>query len=119
MNSYAARISILPSPNWLFQVSAGRLSKPERQEDGDVIRATSHVGHGQWSSSLVWGRNHQTLNQRNLNSYLAETALPVTARDILTGRIELIDKDELFADQPSLEAQLDRTAAAPSACEPT
>jgi hypothetical protein len=116
MNSYSGRVSILPSANWLFQFSAGRLTKPERQEDGNVVRATSSlhytrgVPHGQWSSSLIWGRNHETLSKRNLNSYLAETVLPVSRRDFLTGRIELVDKDELFADQPSLEAQLARTA---------
>ena len=116
MNSYSGRVSIIPSSNWLFQFSAGRIARPERQEEGDVIRATASlhytrpVPHGQWSSSLIWGRNHETLAQRNLNSYLAETVFPVTSRDFVTGRIELVDKDELFADQPTLEAQLARTA---------
>ena len=116
MNSYSARVSILPSSNWVFQVSAGRLTQPERKEAGDVVRATSSlaysrpVPHGQWASSLIWGRNHETLSQRNLNSYLAESVYPVSRRDFLTGRIELVDKDELFADQPTLEEQLARTA---------
>jgi hypothetical protein len=116
MNSYSGRLSILPSSNWIFQVSAGRLTKPERQEIGDVVRATSSlqytrpVPHGQWSSSLIWGRNHETLSHRNLNSYLAESVYPVSRRDFLTGRIELVDKDELFADQPALEQSLARTA---------
>jgi hypothetical protein len=116
MNSYSGRVTITPSSNWLFQVSAGRLTHPERQETGDVIRATASlhytrsVPHGQWSSSLIWGRNHETLSQRNLNSYLAETLYQVSRRDFLTGRIELVDKDELFADQPALETQLARTA---------
>jgi hypothetical protein len=116
MNSYSGRITITPSSNWLFQVSAGRLTHPERQEIGDVIRATASlhytrsVAHGQWSSSLIWGRNHETLSQRNLNSYLAETLYQVSHRDFLTGRIELVDKDELFADQPALQTLLAGTA---------
>ncbi len=116
MNSYSGRLSILPSSNWMFQFSAGRLTKPERQEAGDVIRMTSSleyirpVPHGQWASSLIWGRNHETLAQRNLNSYLAESVYPVSKRDSFTGRIELVDKDELFADEPALEEQLARTA---------
>jgi hypothetical protein len=116
MNSYSGRFSVMPSSNWLFQVSAGRLTRPERQEPGDVVRTTASlhyvrpVSKGQWSNSLIWGRNHETLSKRNVNSYLAETLLPVTHRDFLTGRIELVDKDELFARQPALEEQLARTA---------
>ena len=33
--------------------------------------------------------------------------LPVTHQDFLTGRVELVDKDELFADQPGIEEDLD------------
>jgi len=116
MNSYAGRVTILPTNNWMFQVSAGRLTRPERQEEGDVVRTTASlhytrpVPHGQWSSSLIWGRNHETLSQRNVNSYLAESVIAVSKHDFLTGRIELVDKDELFANEPSIAAQLSRTA---------
>src|SRR5579871_6077315 len=41
MNSYSGRVSVLPSKDWIFQFSLGRLTKPERQEEGDVVRATS------------------------------------------------------------------------------
>lgn len=117
MNSYSGRVSILPSKNWLLQVSAGKLTHPERQEPGDVVRTTASLqytrpmgsGNG-WSSSLIWGRNHDTYTQHDLNSYLAETVYPLSKRNFITGRFELVDKDELFADTPDLEAQLDRTA---------
>ncbi len=102
MNSYSGRVSVTPSKNWLFQVSAGRLTQPERQELGDVIRATSSVSYNRpmdsgssWSTSVIWGRNHDTFTQHNLNSYLAETVYPVSRRNFLTGRWELVDKDEL------------------------
>src|SRR4029077_16554741 len=116
MNSYAGRLSIMPSSQWVFQVSAGRITRPERQEEGDVVRTTASLQYtrwvpgGDWSSSLIWGRNHETLSQRNVNSYLGETLFPVSKRDFLTGRIELVDKEELFVNQPALEAQLARTA---------
>ncbi len=48
-----------------------------------------------WSSSLIWGRTHNTATQHNLNSYLAESVLPLSTRDLITGRFELVDKDEL------------------------
>ncbi len=116
MNSYSSRFSVLPSKDWIFQVSAGRLERPERQAPGDVVRTTASLEYSKplngssWSSSLIWGRNHDTFTQHNLNSYLAETVYPATPRNFVTGRIELVDKDELFADTPALEEQLTRTA---------
>jgi hypothetical protein len=103
MNSYSARLTVLPSKNWLMQASAGRITKPELDQPGDVVRSTASVqytrplGNGEaWSSSLIWGRNHDTFTKRDLNSYLAETLFPITKRDFATSRIELVDKDELF-----------------------
>ncbi|HWC96083.1 MAG TPA: hypothetical protein VG456_05025 [Candidatus Sulfopaludibacter sp.] len=103
MNSYSGRVSVAPTKNWSFQLSAGRLANPERQEQGDVTRVTSSlsysrpIGDNSWSTSLIWGRNHDTVTQHNLNSYLAETVYPVSPRNFLTGRWELVDKDELAA----------------------
>jgi hypothetical protein len=67
------------------------------------------MGSSSWATSLIWGRNHEILGQRNLNSYLLESVLPFARENFVTGRAELVDKDELFADQPTLEATLDRT----------
>ncbi|MGA2600143.1 MAG: hypothetical protein ABSH09_24520 [Bryobacteraceae bacterium] len=117
MNSYAIRFSVFPTKNWMAQVSAGRLTNPERQSPGDVVRSTASLSYSRpladgetWSTSLIWGRNHDVVTQHNLNSYLAETVYPVSQKNFLTGRIELVDKDELFADNPDLEEQLARTA---------
>ncbi len=116
MNSYAGRLSVSPTKNWQAQFSAGRLTHPERDEPGDVVRTTASIAYtrpraeGAWASSAVWGRNHETLTGRNLNAYLLETLYPLTRKNFLTGRIELVDKDELFEDQPALEAALDRSA---------
>lgn len=117
MNSYSARLSISPSDNWVAQVSAGRVTKPERQAPGDVIRATASLQYtlplsngDAWSTSLIWGRNHDTATQHNLNSYAAESVYPISKKNFLTGRVEFVDKDELFANDPELEERLDRTA---------
>ncbi len=115
INSWSTRFSVFPAKNWMAQVSVGRVAHPERQSAGDVVRSTASLHYtrplpwGSWSSSLIWGRNHDTFTHRNLNSYLAESELPITRRNFLTGRVELVDKDELFSDQPSLEELLDRT----------
>ena len=106
MDSYSGRISLFPSRNWTAQVSAGRLTKPEALESGDVIRTTASVqytlvrnsGEG-WSTSVIWGRNHNTSHQRDTNAWLLETVFPATGKDFLTARFEFAAKDELFEDQ--------------------
>jgi hypothetical protein len=55
----------------------------------------------------VWGRTRSTATLRDLNSYLAESVLPVTRRNLVTGRFELVAKDELFSNPPYLEERLD------------
>jgi len=123
MNSYSGRISVFPSKNWLAQVSAGRLKSPERHAgsdagpENDLVRVTASLhysrpvpGGNAWSSSFIWGRNHETGTRRNINSYLVETLYPMTTKDFLTGRVEVVDKDELFANNPGLEEQVTRTA---------
>src|SRR5260370_4489700 len=69
MNSYSGRLSIYPSKNWMGQFSAGRLTRPERQEPGDVVRTTASLHYTRpldagncWSTSLIWGRNHETVS---------------------------------------------------------
>jgi len=117
MDSWSARLSVSPTGHWMAQVSAGRLTHPEQQSPGDVIRTTASLAYSRtagageaWSTSLIWGRNHDTYTGHNLNSWLLESVYPFRLRNFLTGRIEYVDKDELFADTPALEAQLDRTA---------
>ena len=116
INSWSTRLSLFPSRNWMAQVSVGRLTRPERQEPGDVVRATASLQYvrpmqgADWSTSLIWGRNHKTLDRSDSNSYLLESVMPVHSKNFFTGRIELVDKDELFSDQPDLEEALAHTA---------
>ena len=102
MNSYSGRVSVSPGDRWIAQFSAGRLTHPERPQPGDVVRMTASLAYsrpvpgGTWSSTFIWGRNHDTLEQRDRDSYLAETLYPVRRKDFLTGRMEVVDKDELM-----------------------
>ncbi len=88
-------------------------SRTRKYSPGDQVRATASVEYtkpmpgGSWASSVIWGRNHDTATGHNLNSYLAESALPLSRKNFLTGRIELVDKDELFEDDPEIEQNLD------------
>lgn len=108
IDSWAARMVFTPAPNWSAQISAGRLHRPEALEPGDTLRSTASVSYhrpfdgGYWSTSLIWGRNHKTIEKKDLNSYLIESVVRFRTRNYLTGRIELVDRDELFAGQPSI-----------------
>lgn len=113
INSWSTRLWYFPSKNWAAQVSVGHLAHPEVLERGDQTRSTASVEYsrplpgGSWSSSLIWGRDHSTYTKRNLNSYTAESVLPIKRKNFITGRVELVDKDELFEGQPVIEELLD------------
>ena len=91
IDSWSTRFSVTPTANWLFQVSQGRIADPEHTHAGTVVRTTAsaHYTRGNWSSSLIWGRNG------DLDSYLAETVWSAARRNWFTGRFELVQKDEL------------------------
>jgi len=112
IDSWSTRLWFFPAKNWAAQVSMGRLTHPEALDPGDQMRSTASLEYtkpmpgGGWSSSFIWGRNHQTATGRNLNSYLVESVLPIKRKNFVTGRAELVDKDELFNGQPEIEQNL-------------
>jgi hypothetical protein len=116
INSWSTRLWVFPSKNWASQVSVGRIAHPEELEPGDQVRTTASLHYnrplavGSWSTSFVWGRNHSTETRRNANSYLVESVLPIGRGNFLTGRAELVDKDELFHNQPEIEEHLDHAS---------
>jgi hypothetical protein len=113
IDSRSSRLWFFPTKYWAAQVSFGRLTHPEALEAGDQTRVTASVEYtrpvpgGSWASTLSWGRVHSTATLRNSDSYLAESVLPVTRGNFITGRFELVDKDDLFADDLTLEQHLD------------
>jgi hypothetical protein len=116
IDSWSARVWITPTDNWAGQVSVGRLTHPEAGEPGDIVRSTGSITYnrpldaGNWATSAIWGRNHKIAQQRNINSYALESVLQFRGKNFVSGRAELVDKDELFDDQPPLKATLAQTA---------
>ena len=114
-DSWSARLTWTPTSNWSAQFSAGRLHNPEASEPGDELRTTASVTYnrpftgGNWASSVIWGRNHKTATRGNTNSYLAESVVRFREKNYVTGRIELLDRDELFSGQPAIQQQLAAT----------
>jgi len=120
MNSYSGRITFAPTSRWTAQISAGWLSKPEALEPGDQVRTTASVEyvlprpHGNWwATSLIWGRNYKTVPKYGSNAVLAETVVPFREKNFVTGRYEWSQRDELFADNPTLAEQLAAQTGSP------
>jgi len=76
----------------------------------DVTRTTASAlyhrpaaGMGVWATTLTWGRNSS--DDDSTNAFLVETDLPVTARDSLFGRFEVVQKtgSDLVLRSPTLE----------------
>jgi hypothetical protein len=115
LDSWSARLSWTPTANWSAQVSAGHLHRPEALEPGDQLRSTASITYnrpftrGDWATSVIWGRDHKTDTKLNLNSYLLESVLRFREKNYITGRAELVDRDELFADQPATQQHLAAT----------
>ena len=102
LDSWSARLSLAPSPNWTAQYSYGRLEHPEALEPGSERRQTASIEYnrpfdqGNWVTSLVWGRKHKDIDDTNQNSYLVESTANFLRRNYTYTRLELVDKDELF-----------------------
>ena len=104
-NSHSIRFSFAPDPNWAMQVSYGVLKSPEQLEPAvNQRRMTASIQYnkpfnrGNWSSALIWGRNHLygTGEIANLNGYTAESTLNFLDKHYLYTRLELVDKNELL-----------------------
>ena len=102
--SRSARLSFAPNENWSMQISHGFLRNPEALEPGDVRRTTASISYnrrferGNWASSLIWGRNHESHSGEifNLNGYLAESTVNFLDRNYIYTRLELSDKNSLL-----------------------
>jgi hypothetical protein len=108
MDSWTARLTWLPAPRWQAQVSTARLHRPEALTAGDEERTTASVEYasGSRAASLIWGRDYKTAGGYAVNAITAEAVLPIARNNLLTGRLEWSQRDELFPAQPALSAQL-------------
>jgi hypothetical protein len=112
LDSWSFRASVAPTRNWTAQYSFGHLIHPEALDANNELRQSASVeynrplsggklGNGNWATSLIWGRKHKQLEDTTQNSYLVESTLNFLARNYAYTRLELVDKDELFPEDPS------------------
>jgi hypothetical protein len=103
IDSWAARLTVSPAPNWSGQFSLGTLKSPEALSPlEDLRRMTASIEYiraisrGDWASSVVWGRNRSLTTGEVLNSYLLESTLHFLSHNAVWGRIENVDRTNLL-----------------------
>lgn len=113
MDSWSARFSMFPGKNWTAQFSVGRLHDPEASHPGDIVRTTASLeyvrpapGDNYWAASFVWGQNYKVEESRRTNAVLAEAVVPFRGGNLLTGRLEWSQRDELFENNHELAEQV-------------
>ena len=109
-DSWSVRATWNPTRDLSMQVSTGRLVSPEQLEpEVDQQRTTASATYnrplaafgrrGDWQTTFAWGRDDPTLG-RTTDAYLLDSAVQL-GPDTVFGRLESVDKDELFADDPA------------------
>lgn len=98
IDSWATRATVNPGQNWSAQYSIGQLHAPEALfPTEDIRRMTASLmynrplRHGNWASTLLWGRNQSLLDGNVGNSYLLESTLHLQ-RNFAWTRIENVDR---------------------------
>jgi hypothetical protein len=99
MDSWSSRFTVNPARNWSLQYSLANLVSPEElHPEEDTRRMTASVmynrpiAHGDWASTLLWGRNRNLPTQLVWNGYLAESTLRFAESNRVWTRIENVDR---------------------------
>ena len=102
-DSWSARATWNPSPQWALQASHGRIKQPEFliHPDEDEARTTASVHYAN-GSGLTATAAFSAKDRRpgpTLTAYLAEANWDIDDHHTLFGRIENVKNDELFPDE--------------------
>jgi hypothetical protein len=95
VDSWATRLTVQPGQNWSGQFSYARITSPEAlfpSENQERMTASlmcnRNVAHGNWASSVVWGRTRSLGDSAKENSYLLESTLQFKERNYSWIRLE-------------------------------
>jgi hypothetical protein len=100
-DSWAARLTVNPTPSWSAQVSHGWLNSPEEQHPGvDTGRFTASISYHRmwarnwWATTFAWGRDSNSPGN-DLDGFLLESTVNLRKSHTIFARAERVDKDEL------------------------
>lgn len=110
-DSYSARFSVNPSPEWALQASCGMLKGPKQQKPEEntgrtTISATHNKAFQQnnWQTMFAWGRN--TTESNNLDGFLLESTLNLNTNHFIFARGESVQKNEFFVQADPLANEI-------------
>jgi len=99
IDSWSTRVTVSVAQNWSSQYSIAHLTSPEAIHPGeDVRRMTASVmynrpfAHGNWATTLLWGRNSDLSAHQVFNGYLAESTVRFLNRNNVWERVENVDR---------------------------
>jgi hypothetical protein len=104
LDSYGARLSVNPTPDWALSLSYGYLKQPEavhadenQHRIGASILHTVRLGRqGEWASALVYGSKQHVEPSGGSgpwqHSLMAESNLQLDAANTVFGRVEYVRK---------------------------
>lgn len=113
-DSWSARLSYNPTPNWALEISHGDLDSPEALEPDTSIQrhiasAMHHMelGSGEMQTTLAWGRNDKRspTERKKQDGYLLESTYVLKDTHSFFGRYDQIETDELFETGSPLPGQ--------------
>ena len=118
IDSWSTRLTVQPGQNWSGQFSYARIKSPEALfPDEDQARTTASVmynrpvAHGNWASTLLWGRTRSLADDSKENSYLLESTLRFMDRNYAWTRIENAGRtNELLLGEQPLPGGISRGA---------
>ena len=99
LDSWSARASWAPTPNWLASISYGWLHSPEGQNPNEnESRAIAALSYGSRNTAITagWSRK-QHYPGHVLTAWLIEANQSLSAHHSVFGRVENVANDELFA----------------------
>jgi hypothetical protein len=101
-DSYSARLTWNPAKAWSMQVSYGNIHSPEQLDpETNLERVTASVSYhhawegNQWQTTFAWGRNIQHPGGEP-DGFLLESLVNFSHTHTVFGRVENVQKDELF-----------------------
>ncbi len=101
-DSYSGRLTYNPTEPWSMQVSYGDIHSPEELEPNvNQQRVTSSITYhrawnrNNWQTTFAWGRDMNDPGKQ-LDGFLLESTVNFHDTHTVFGRVERVDKDELF-----------------------
>ena len=95
IDSWSTRVTLQAGQNWSGQYSYGRLKSPEALFPAeDQARTTASImynrpfAHGNWASTVLWGRTRSLADDSKENSYLLESTVDFACSNHAWTRME-------------------------------